>query len=284
MAAVVKPVRGRLSPVRRVPLPHDGVPTGSVNAVLSDPPDGPTLLVDPGVDCPALDVALAGVDVDHVVVTHAHPDHAGAVARVSRTADPTVWAARGHEARFRAATGVEPDRTLADGDTVAGASALSTPGHAPDHLVFLTDAGVACGDLAVASGSVAVAAPDGDLRAYLRSLRRLRLRLTDGGPDRLVPGHGRVATDGRATLDRLYAHRRDRERRVLAAVRAGATDPDAVLDRAYDADLSGVRAQARATVVAHVEKLAAERRVRWTPATETVAPAEGEPRAFQYGP
>jgi glyoxylase-like metal-dependent hydrolase (beta-lactamase superfamily II) len=253
--------------VRPVSLPRDGVPTGTVNAHLHEGPE--TLLLDPGVDCPALDDALAAVAVDHVAVTHAHPDHVGAVARVARETGATVWAARGHEPRFRAATGVDPDRTLADGDTLAGATVLATPGHAPDHLAFLTDAGAACGDLAVASGSVAVAAPDGDLRAYLASLRRLRLR----DPPRLFPGHGPVADDARATLDRLHDHRRDRERRVLAAVRAGARDPDATLARAYDADLTGVRARARATVVAHLEKLAAEGRVRWDPATGTVRPA-----------
>jgi Zn-dependent hydrolases, including glyoxylases len=223
-------------------------------------------LIDPGVDGPALDDALAGVDVDHVAVTHAHPDHAGAVAAHADGA--TVWAARGHADRFRTTTGVDPDRTLAESDRVAGARVLATPGHAPDHLAFLTDASAACGDLARAGGSVAVAAPDGDLRTYLLSLRRLRLRR----PARLSPGHGPVVDDPVAALDRLYDHRRERERRVLAAVRAGAGDPDAVLARAYDVDLTGVRAQARATVVAHVEKLAAEGRVRWEPAAETVQP------------
>lgn len=253
--------------MRPLSLPREGVPTGSVTAYLHDPPDGPTLLVDPGVAAPALDEAVADVPVDHVAVTHAHPDHAGALARYADGA--TVWAARGHEPRFRAVTGVAPDRTLADGDRLAGTRVLATPGHAPDHLAFLTDEWAVVGDLAVASGSVAVAAPDGDVRAYLASLRRLRLRR----PPRLLPGHGPAVDDPLGTIDRLYHHRLDRERRVLRAVRGGARDPDAVLDRAYDADLSGVRAQARGTVVAHLEKLDAEGRVRWEPGVERVRPA-----------
>lgn len=255
--------------MRRIVLPREGVPTGSVNAYLHDPPDAPSLLIDPGVEAPALDEALAGVDVGHVAVTHAHPDHAGALARVADETGATVWGAAGHEDRFRAVTGVDPDRTLADGDRVAGVRVLATPGHAPDHLAFLADDGAACGDLAIGSGSISVAAPEGDVRAYLRSLRRLRLR----APSRLFPGHGPVVDDPRATVDRLYDHRRDRERRVLAAVREGARDPDAALDGAYDADLGPLRPQARATVVAHLEKLDAEGRVRWDPASETVEPA-----------
>lgn len=255
--------------MRRLALPREGVPTGRVNAYLHDPPDAPSLLVDPGVAAPALLDALAGVEVSHVAVTHAHPDHVGALARVAKETAATVWAAAGHEDRFRAATGVDPDRTLADGDRVAGTTVLATPGHAPDHLAFLADGGAVCGDLAVASGSIGVAAPDGDVRAYLGSLRRLRAR----DPDRLFPGHGPVVDDARATVDRLYHHRRERERRVLAAVRAGARDPDAAVDRAYDADLGDLRPTARATVVAHLEKLDAENRVRWDPAAESVRPA-----------
>ncbi|MFB6168611.1 MAG: MBL fold metallo-hydrolase [Haloferacaceae archaeon] len=255
--------------MRRIALPREGVPTESVNAYLHDPPDGPALLLDPGVDDPTLTAALDGVDVGHVALTHAHPDHAGALARVAAATDATVCAAAGHEDRFRAATGVAPDRRLTDGDRVAGTRVLATPGHAPDHLAFLADAGAACGDLAVASGSLSVAAPDGDVRAYLRSLRRLRLR----DPSRLFPGHGPVVDDPRETIDRLYDHRRDRERQVLAAVQAGARDPDETVDGAYDAELGPLRAQARATVVAHLEKLAAEGRVVWSPASETVEPA-----------
>lgn len=150
---------------------------------------------------------------------------------------------------------------------------------------------VICGDLAVAEGSVVVGAPEGDLRAYLTALRRLHAR----NPRRLYPGHGPAigdvasgdaaggdaaggdsANDGpptpREVLARLISHRMGREARVLAAVRAGADDLESVLDAAYEKDLTGVRDLARATVAAHLEKLAVEGRVRWNPATETVEP------------
>ncbi|AEN06854.1 MBL fold metallo-hydrolase [Halolamina sp.] len=133
---------------------------------------------------------------------------------------------------------------------------------------------VICGDLAVAEGSVVVGAPEGDLRAYLTSLRRLWAR----NPRRLYPGHGPAIGQGveavgepRAVLKRLLTHRLDREAMVLAAVRAGATTVDAVVDAAYEKDLSGVRDLALATVRAHLEKLAVEGTVRFDPETGAVS-------------
>jgi glyoxylase-like metal-dependent hydrolase (beta-lactamase superfamily II) len=150
---------------------------------------------------------------------------------------------------------------------------LATPGHAPDHACFVLDGAALCGDLAVAEGSVAVAAPDGDMRAYLDSLARLR----EQSPGLLYPGHGPVVEDPDATLARLVDHRRDRERRVLAAIDGGAGDVGAVLSEAYEKDLTGVRDLARATVVAHLVKLDAEGRVRFDADAGTVVAAGDEP-------
>ncbi|MFB6303994.1 MAG: MBL fold metallo-hydrolase [Haloferacaceae archaeon] len=254
--------------MRRIPLDVEtSAPAGSTNAYLLGPDE--SVLVDPA--APAVADRIDADGVAHVAVTHSHADHVGGVARLAAETDATVWARRGRVDRFVAAAGVTPDRTFREGTTLGdtGVGVLETPGHAPDHVAFEAPAGVVCGDLAVAEGSVAVAAPEGDLRAYLVSLRRLLAR----DPDRLLPGHGPVVDDPRATLARLAAHRRDRERRVLDAVRAGARTPDDVVDAAYDKDVSAVRDLARATVVAHLEKLAAEGRVRWDPDAERARPA-----------
>jgi hypothetical protein len=66
-----------------------------------------------------------------------------------------------------------------------------------------------------------------------------------------------------ATCRRLLTHRLDRERRVRAAVADGATTVDAILDAAYEKDLSGVRDLAAGTVRAHLAKLAVEGSLRW---------------------
>lgn len=255
--------------VERVPVGVDTrAPTGETNAYVVG--ESEALLVDPAARSDALDGAVAARGVAHVAVTHAHEDHVGAVAHYADAAGATVWARRGREARFERATGRAPDAVFAEGTRIrTGAGAVTVrdaPGHAPDHVAFETPDGVLCGDLAVAEGSVAVAAPEGDLRAYLTSLRRFHAR----NPARLYPGHGPVVTDPRETLARLVAHRLARERRVEVAVAEGARTLDGVLDAAYGKDLAGVRDLARATVEAHVEKLAAERRVDWNPETGTV--------------
>jgi glyoxylase-like metal-dependent hydrolase (beta-lactamase superfamily II) len=221
------------------------------------------LLIDPPGRSEDLDDALAGRGVSHVAATHHHPDHVGAVAHHARARDATVWCRYGREAAFESATGIEADRTFREGTTIpcgdGDVAVVETPGHAPEHVSFAAGGDLVSGDLAVAEGSVVVGAPEGDVRAYLGSLRRVRSR----DPERLRPGHGPAIEDPGATCERLIEHRRDRERRVLAAVRAGATTLEGITDAAYGKDVSAVRGMAVATVEAHLEKLAVEGRVSW---------------------
>jgi ribonuclease/clavin/mitogillin len=244
----------------RVPVPVEtAAPGGETNAYVLG--DERALLVDPAAETAALDDMLDGRTVREVLVTHTHPDHVGGVAACADRA--TVWVRAGYEERFERATGVVPDRTFRAGtviDTDEGAvTVLTTPGHAPDHVALAAGGGVVVGDLAVAAGSVVVGAEEGDMRAYLTALRRLHAR----NPDRLYPGHGPVIEEPRAVLERLIAHRLDREARVLRAVRDGAHTLTAVTDAAYEKDISGVRRLAEGTVEAHLEKLAVEGRVEW---------------------
>ena len=229
-------------------------PTGRTAAYLV----GGSLLVDPAARTDELDGVVS--DVDHVAVTHHHPDHVGAVADYAAEADATVWARTGRTAAFERVTGVAPDRTFSEGTSIptreGTVTVLDTPGHAPEHAA---DDAVVSGDLAVAEGSVVVGAPEGDMRAYLTSLRRLAAR----SPARLLPAHGPIIGDPVATCRRLLTHRLDRERRVRAAVADGATTVDAILDAAYEKDLSGVRDLAAGTVRAHLAKLAVEGSLRW---------------------
>ncbi|SNR62244.1 MBL fold metallo-hydrolase [Halorubrum vacuolatum] len=265
--------------VRRIPVPVETTaPGGTTNAYVIDVPGGDAdrtrILVDPGARSDALDAAVLGLDessdpmtgVDSIAVTHTHPDHVGAADAYAEATGATVLAHADHVERFRSATGVDPEATIADGDTIGSTNVevLETPGHAPDGLSFRVpgreQAGgdsILIGDLAVETGSVAVAVPDGDLRAYLASLERLR----ESGASRLWPGHGPVITDPAATCTRLIEHRLERERRILDAIDAGASDVEGVLEAAYRRDLSGVEGLARRTVLAHLGKLVADGRI-----------------------
>jgi len=234
-------------------------PDEATNAYVVGEQEG--LLIDPAGPSPALDAAVAD-RASHVAVTHHHPDHVGAVAEYAAEFDLTVWVKYGRAESFTAAAGRPPDRVFRPGETIPaadGVDVMETPGHAPEHVAYVVPDGLVTGDLAVAAGSVVVGGPGGDMRAYLGSLRRVHAR----APERLYPGHGPVIEDPRATCERLIAHRLDREASVVAAVRAGAETPDEIVEVAYDKDVSAVYDLARATVEAHLDKLAVEGKIEW---------------------
>ncbi|MFC6797343.1 MBL fold metallo-hydrolase [Haladaptatus sp. DYSN1] len=237
-------------------------PEGATNAYVVG--TNGAILIDPAARSDDLDREVEKRSVEHVLVTHTHPDHVGAVAAYAEECGATVWARRGRETTFEQATSIAPDHTFVEGTTLTTQSrdevtVLDTPGHARDHVALATDHGIFSGDLAVQEGSVVVAAGEGDVRAYLTALRRLAAR----NPPRLYPGHGLIIENVRETCERLIRHRLDREKRVLAAVREGATTLDAITDAAYDKDISAVRSLAEGTVAAHLEKLDVEHKLSW---------------------
>jgi len=231
-------------------------PTGATNVYVHRADEG--LLIDPAARSDELDDAVAK-EVEHVAITHHHPDHVGALAEYAAEYDLTVWARYGRTDAFESATGIAPDRTYNPGESlpVDGVAVIDTPGHAPEHTAFVLPDGLVTGDLAVAEGSVVVGAPDGDMRAYISSLRRIHAR----NPLELYPGHGPVIETPRETAERLISHRLDRERAVETAVRDGNRELDAIVEAAYEKDISAVYDLARATVLAHLEKLAVESKI-----------------------
>jgi len=247
-------------PVTRVPVDAGSrTPSGRTTAHIVTA-GVESLLVDPAARSDALDAAVEDHDPTGVAVTHHHPDHVGAVASYAEREGMTVWARVGRAGAFETATGIAPDRLFRPGGTLpAGVQVVDTPGHAPEHVAFVTGEDWLTGDLAVAAGSVVVGAPEGDMRAYLSSLRRVHAR----DPERLLPAHGPVIEEPRAVCERLLAHRLDREAHVLDAVRAGHERIPAIVEAAYEKDISDVFALAEATVRAHIEKLAAERKLSW---------------------
>ncbi len=246
--------------IERVPVEvPTRAPGGRTAAYIVGSESG--LLVDPAAADERIGKRLDAVD--HIAVTHHHPDHVGCVAEYAETTDATVWCRYGRTDAFERTTGSEPDRTFRDGTEIpvddGTVTVRETPGHAPEHVGFELDGGLLVGDLAVAEGSVTVSSPEGDMRAYLTSLRRVRAM----DPDRLFPAHGPVIDDPRPTCERLIRHRLAREGRVLSAVEAGNRTVADILDVAYEKDLTGVRDLAGSTVRAHLDKLHHEGRIRW---------------------
>ena len=212
----------------------------------------PTWLVDPGPAAPEHVQALTA-EIDHrgglggVALTHAHPDHTEALPAIR---------SRYPQARLAAARGA-PEVLLGDGDRFGPLEAVGTPGHAADHLVFVTGRAGLTGDAVLGEGSVFIAPDPGALVGYLDALARLRERDLDV----LCPGHGPPVFDVRAKLDEYIAHRLDRERRLLAALEQGRRTAGELLDEAWADVPPGLRPAAAVTLAAHLDKLADEGRL-----------------------
>jgi glyoxylase-like metal-dependent hydrolase (beta-lactamase superfamily II) len=212
----------------------------------------PAWLVDPG---PRLDEHVAALVAElerrgglgGVALTHDHHDHSESVPAIrARYPDAPLGAARG-----------EMDVKLMDGATFGPLEAVATPGHAPDHLAYVTGDAALTGDAVLGDGSVFIAPDPGALAAYLDALSRLRTRpLTV-----LCPGHGPLVLDPEAKLDEYISHRLDRERRLIRAVAHGRRSVAELLDEVWDDVPAGLRPAAAVTLAAHLDKLSDEGRL-----------------------
>lgn len=182
-----------------------------------------------------------------IALTHDHPDHSGAVAMIrQRFPQAPLAAARG-----------PVDVQLSDATRFGPLEALSTPGHAPDHVAFVTGAVGLTGDAVLGEGSVFIAPDPGALAGYLEGLARLR----DRDLQVLGPGHGPVVTDPQGKLTEYIDHRLDRERRLAAAIQAGARSVPEMLAAAWADVPELLRPAATVTLAAHLDKLADEGRL-----------------------
>jgi glyoxylase-like metal-dependent hydrolase (beta-lactamase superfamily II) len=146
------------------------------------------------------------------------------------------------------------DVTLADGGTFGPLTAFAIPGHADDHLAFVSAPAGFTGDAVLGSGSVFVM---GRLREYLAALERLReldLRI-------LCPGHGPPVLQPRVKLTEYLDHRAEREAKLVAALDDGLRTRDELLDRAWADAPRLLRGAAGLTLDAHLGKLREEGRL-----------------------
>lgn len=146
-----------------------GTLAGRVYMIVDD--DGLTLIdtaVPPAAGRILKEVEKAGhkpADIKRIMITHAHPDHIGALHALVAATGAEIWASAGEkeviEGRVPVPTvkrsdlsgaykllkppktnvkpGLKVARVLTDGEVLpifGGLTVVSTPGHAPDHLSF----------------------------------------------------------------------------------------------------------------------------------------------------
>jgi glyoxylase-like metal-dependent hydrolase (beta-lactamase superfamily II) len=248
--------------LRRVVAPNPSPLTGpGTNTYVLELADGCAVL-DPGPDEVAhvqrIVAAANGVPIRYVLCTHSHPDHSPGAARLRELYGARVYG-RPPPADGYQDDSYGPDETIDDGrifDLASGATlrALHTPGHASNHVCFLLErqGWLFTGDHLMSGSTVVILPPDGSMGQYLDSLRALsRLPL-----DCLLPGHGPVMPDALREIERVIAHRLQREAKVVAALQAaGPRALDALVPEVYADTPVALHRLASHSLLAHLLKL-----------------------------
>ena len=151
----------------------------------------------------ALKATGAGWDaVKHVIVTHAHQDHAGGLAGVAPAVSGTIWTGDGE---LDAITSSKPLKGLKDGDEVFGLQIVGTPGHTLGHIsIFEPATGVlVAGDALNNDGALSGSNPQytadpAKAAASVKKLAALDVKA-------ILPGHGEPLTSGASDALRKLA-------------------------------------------------------------------------------
>ena len=254
--------RVRLSPSVQVVLaPNPGVMTGpGTNTYVVG--TGPTFVIDPAVTDQAYveSVLEAAGDVVSILVTHRHSDHVGGVAAIANHTGAPV------RAWGEDLAGEVDVRPLVDGEMIQAGDlwieTLFAPGHASDHVVFWCPAenSLFAGDNVLGEGTSVIAPPDGDMKAYLDTLRRLEAL----EPERIYPGHFRPLDDGTDVIAGYIRHRLEREHKIVAALKSGPATLEEVVTTAYDDTPVELHPVAQMSALAHLEAMEKDGRVRRT--------------------
>ncbi|WP_157271598.1 MBL fold metallo-hydrolase [Azohydromonas aeria] len=210
--------------------------------------------------------AAAPGPIRWILVTHTHLDHSPGAALLAHATGATVLGRRTPHASWQD-TDFEPAREPRDGERLAldeGTTlrALHTPGHASNHLCWLLEeeSMLFTGDHVMQGSTVVINPPDGDMAAYLASLRRLRDELP--ALQWIAPGHGFLIGQPARVWDLLIRHREQREMKLLGALTAQPQPLDALLARVYDDVPEAKHAAARRSLLASLLKLQGEGRAQ----------------------
>ncbi|MBJ7471541.1 MAG: MBL fold metallo-hydrolase [Solirubrobacteraceae bacterium] len=212
---------------------------GLINAYLVQEDDGLTLIdaLNPKAERRILAAAESlGAPIKRIAITHAHPDHVGALdalvaalpdaelivgrrEALPLAADRTPQPGEPTDGRFLGGpvkVSSTPTRLVDAGDHVGSLRVVDAPGHSQGQIAFLDerDQTLICGDAYSTVGGVATTAGPywrfplpGFVTWHrptaLESARALRALQ----PARLAPGHGSVVEDPGAAMDRAIAKR-----------------------------------------------------------------------------
>ena len=235
--------------IRDILAPNPGpfTLTGTRTYLLDD-----FAVIDPG---PAIDSHIRAIrqmmpKLRTIFITHRHGDHAPAALPLKIATGAKIVAPQG--------VVDETDQIVRGGENVEGLEVIATPGHTREHVCYFTsDRDLFTGDTILGQGTTAIFPPDGNMGDYVRSLQTLRER----NPRRIFPAHGPTRDDAVALIDEYIAHRMQRERQVIEAIRAGARTIPEMRRRIYAELDERLEGAAEVQIHAHLIKLQEEGRV-----------------------
>jgi glyoxylase-like metal-dependent hydrolase (beta-lactamase superfamily II) len=207
-------------------------------------------------------LAAAPGAIRWIFVTHTHKDHSPATAPLKAHTGAQVFGRIADHPQWQDLS-FAPDTHLAGGERfvlpgpegeASTLLAVHTPGHASNHLCYLLEEEkmLFTGDHVMQASTVVINPPDGDMAAYIGSLRELCGRDLEW----LAPGHGFLMVQPRRAMEAIVAHRLKREAKVLAAVRELApASAEALLAIVYADVPERLHAMAMRSLSAHLFKL-----------------------------
>jgi len=228
---------------------------------------GKVAIIDPGpllaehID--ALLDAVAGETVTHLIITHTHRDHSPAARflKISTNA-PTYGFGPHGSGRPDAGGDVEegadhdfvPDVAVRSGSRIEGdgwtLEAVHTPGHTSNHLCYrlAEEAALFTGDHIMGWSTSVISPPDGDMQAYMTSLRRC----LDRDERILWPTHGPPVTEPKALVAAFIAHREAREAAIADCLTRGMGTIPEMVATIYTDTPRALHAAAGRSVLAHL--------------------------------
>ena len=217
--------------------------------------------IDPGpLDARHVEAILAAAPgpIRWIFATHTHNDHSPATVMLAARTGAAVFGRLPEHPEWQDAS-FAPSTQLVGGERFtltehATLRAIHTPGHASNHLCYLLEEEklLFTGDHVMQASTVVINPPDGDMAAYIASLRSL----TELDLDWLAPGHGFLMAPPREAMEWIIAHRLAREAKVLAAVRElGPASAEALLASVYADVPPRLHPMAMRSLTAHLLKL-----------------------------
>jgi len=235
---------------------------------------GEVAVIDPGPNLPehveAILKGLGGERVTHILITHTHSDHSPAAAPLKAATGAETWGygtnpgkRGGEKVEEGGDWGFVPDHTVRHGNIIQGRDwsfeAVYTPGHISNHMCYQyrEEKALFTGDHVMGWSTSVISPPDGNMTAYMASLKLLLDR-----DDRIYyPTHGAPITDPRPFVEAYIAHREEREEQILACLANGPSDIPSMVKIIYANVPEILHPAAGRSVLAHLIHMEATGRV-----------------------